>query len=64
MAWRDNYSCFPSRAACEGWLGTMRAAWRPVEGYRSCLLVRNGPMQGPPAWIATPYDRDMDRSFE
>ena len=44
LDWQDRYFCFPSRASCQRWQREMRAAYRKVEGYRACLLIRNGPL--------------------
>jgi hypothetical protein len=49
LAWRDEYACFPSRAACEGWLRRMRGAYRGVDGYRTCIVIRSGPMLQAPS---------------
>ena len=49
LTWRDEYACFPSRAACEGWLRRMRGAYRGVDGYRTCIVIRSGPMLQAPS---------------
>jgi hypothetical protein len=40
MAWTDTYACFPTRAACKRWQREMRASFRDVEGWRTCLPIR------------------------
>ena len=44
LDWQDRYFCFPSQATCQSWQRSMRRAYRRVEGYRTCLLIRNGPL--------------------
>ena len=53
--WRDDYVCFPSRAGCERWQRSMRKAYRNVEGYRTCVVIRSGPMGAPPVVLTTRY---------
>ena len=78
--WRDRYVCFPSRASCEAWQSSMKRVWRQVEGYKTCLPIRQGPLQAIPARYApapsgyapatgryTPAgspDRDVERSLD
>ena len=38
--WRDQYSCFPSRAACSQWQHDLHRLYRQVEGYATCLPLR------------------------
>ena|GEM_PF-1664243 len=40
LAWTSEHSCFPSRASCEQWQRELRASYRQVEGYRTCLQIR------------------------
>jgi hypothetical protein len=42
LDWQNKYSCFASRASCDRWQRSMGATYRSVEGYRACLLLRNG----------------------
>jgi hypothetical protein len=38
--WRDQYSCFPSRAACSRWQRQLHRLYRQVQGYATCLPLR------------------------
>ena len=38
--WRDQYSCFPSGAACRDWQRHLLHAYRQIQGYRTCLPLR------------------------
>ena len=40
LAWASQHSCFTSRTSCQQWQRDMRAAYRQVEGYRTCLQIR------------------------
>jgi hypothetical protein len=40
LNWQDRYVCFPSLAACRSWQRDMRATFRQIEGYRTCLPIR------------------------
>lgn len=40
IAWRDEFQCFTSRQVCHVWQRRMDAAYRNVEGYRTCLPIR------------------------
>lgn len=40
IVWKDEYSCFSSRRACDGWQRQMNIAYRNVEGDRTCLPIR------------------------
>lgn len=40
IVWRDEYNCFTSRRVCEQWQRKMQAAYRNVEGDRTCLPLR------------------------
>ena len=42
LAWRDDYSCFPTRTACARWQRGLRREFSAVEGYRTCLPLRAG----------------------
>ncbi len=53
LDWQDKYYCFNSRSACQQWQRVMRSTWKGVEGYRTCVFIRNGPLEqiwpaGPP----------------
>jgi len=38
--WHDIYACFPTRETCKAWQRDMRAEFRDLEGWRSCLVIR------------------------
>lgn len=40
IAWRDEFQCFTGRRICEIWQRRMNAAYRNVEGYKTCLPLR------------------------
>ena len=40
IVWASEYSCFPSRRACETWQRKMNIAYRNVEGDRTCMPLR------------------------
>jgi hypothetical protein len=40
IIWASEYSCFTSRRSCEVWQRQMNAAYRHVEGDRTCLPIR------------------------
>ncbi|MDB5545688.1 MAG: hypothetical protein JWO64_2837 [Hyphomicrobiales bacterium] len=40
IIWASEYSCFTSRRSCEVWQRQMNAAYRNVEGDRTCLPIR------------------------
>jgi hypothetical protein len=40
IIWASEYGCFPSRHSCEVWQRQMNAAYRNVEGDRTCLPIR------------------------
>lgn len=40
LDWRDQYSCFPNRAACGHWQRDLHRAYRQVQGYTTCLPLR------------------------
>jgi hypothetical protein len=44
VQWQDRYVCFPSRATCEQWIKGMRKDFSDVEGYRTCVPIRSGPV--------------------
>jgi hypothetical protein len=38
--WRDQYSCFPNRAACSHWQRDLHRLYWKVQGYTTCLPLR------------------------
>lgn len=42
LEWRDQYACFPTRAACDLWQRRLLRDYGSVEGYRTCLPLRGG----------------------
>jgi hypothetical protein len=40
VIWRDAYACFDSRKACQSWQRGQKAAYRGLDGYRTCLIIR------------------------
>lgn len=52
--WRDSYFCFASKRDCDGWLRAMRVNFRDVEGYKTCLIIRGGPLRTAPGWTPQP----------
>jgi hypothetical protein len=40
LDWRDQYSCFPSGAACRDWQRHLLRVYAKVQGYRTCLPLR------------------------
>ncbi len=51
VEWRDDYACFPSAAACAAWRRDMRAVYRDVEGWGTCLALRGGGDYAPVARV-------------
>ena len=58
LDWQDRYFCFPSRAACAAWQKSMAAAYRGLEGYRTCLVIHDGPIAAPPP----PQNNERERT--
>lgn len=58
LDWQDRYFCFPSRAACNAWQKSMAAAYRGIEGYRTCLVIHGGPIAAPPP----PQNNERERT--
>ena len=42
LSWRDDYSCFTTRAACAAWQRSLLRGFGTVQGYRTCLPLRGG----------------------
>ncbi len=40
VIWRDAYACFDSRKSCHAWQRGQKAAFRGLDGYRTCLIIR------------------------
>jgi hypothetical protein len=40
IIWKSEYTCFTSRHMCEVWQRQINAAYRNVEGDRTCLPIR------------------------
>lgn len=38
--WRDEKLCFPTRASCRRFIGSMRRDYHQPEGYTTCLPIR------------------------
>lgn len=40
LNWVDQKLCFPSRRACDQWIGPLRRAYHRPESYWTCLRLR------------------------
>jgi hypothetical protein len=40
VVWQDAYACFDSRKACHAWQRGQKAAFRGLDGYRACVIIR------------------------
>ena len=58
LDWQDQYYCFRSQGACQSWQRSMRLTYRSVEGYRTCVSIRSGPLQDKPTWESPPPSQD------
>jgi len=51
VEWRDDYACFTSAADCAAWRRGLRAVYRDVEGWGTCLALRGGGDYAPVARV-------------